>query len=87
MLYRFLKLVQASEIQSLFDLSRALGISMDMVLRMAQELSSRGYLQEMDLNCGETNNSCHDCSAGRSCQVFSRSWILTQKGIAAVSAQ
>ncbi len=44
MLQQFLETIQAGEVQSLLEIARSMDISPDMVLRMVNELSIKGYL-------------------------------------------
>ena len=47
MLHRFLETIHAGDVQSLMEIARKMDISSDMVLRMAKELTNKGYLQEI----------------------------------------
>lgn len=85
MLHRFLDTIQAGEVQSLLEIARSMDISPDMVLRMANDLTSKGYLQEIGLDCAEPQKGCPDCSVNSTCQVVVKHWFLTEKGRAAIS--
>ena len=87
MLHRFLETIQASEVQSLLEIARTMDISPDMVLHMANELTNKGYLQEMGADCEEPQKSCPDCPVNITCQVIARHWFLTEKGKTAVSSK
>ncbi len=80
MLHRFLVAIQNGEVQSLFEIARALGISSSMALHMAQELTRRGYLEEIGSDCASTASGCPDCPAHSACQPGARHWFLTEKG-------
>jgi DNA-binding Lrp family transcriptional regulator len=84
MLRRFLETIQAGDVQSLQDMSRRLGISLEMVLQIARELTDKGYLQEIGSDCDEPQKGCSDCAANQACQVTVRHWFLTDKGRSAV---
>jgi DNA-binding Lrp family transcriptional regulator len=84
MLHRFLETIQAGEVQNLMEIARTLAISPDMVLRMAKELTNKGYLQEIGVDCEEPQKGCPDCSVNSNCQVIVRHWFLTEKGRAVV---
>jgi hypothetical protein len=85
MLHDFLKTIRDGEVQSLLEISRSLRISPTMALQMADDLSRKGYLQEMGVDCGTPQSGCSDCPAGSNCQVMTRHWFLTEKGRAAIS--
>jgi DNA-binding Lrp family transcriptional regulator len=86
MLYQFLQTIQAGEVQSLLEIAHKLDISQDMVLKMAQELTNKGYLQEFGADCNEPQTGCSDCPVNGGCQVVVRHWFLTEKGRTAVSS-
>ena len=85
MLQRFLETIQAGDVQSLLEIARRMDISPDMVLHMAQELTTKGYLQEIGSDCEEPQKGCPDCAINSSCQAIVRHWFLTEKGRNAVS--
>jgi DNA-binding Lrp family transcriptional regulator len=85
MLHRFLDIILAGEVQSLMEIARKLDISPNMVLHMAQELTNKGYLQEIGADCNEPQRGCSDCPVSNGCQVIVRHWFLTEKGRTAVS--
>ena len=85
MLHEFLKTIRDGEVQSLLEVSRTLKISPAMALQMAGELTRKGYLQEMGVDCDTPQASCSDCPVGSNCQVLTRHWFLTEKGRAAIS--
>jgi DNA-binding Lrp family transcriptional regulator len=84
MLHRFLEMIWAGEVQSLSEIAHRLGISAEMVLQIAKDLTNKGYLQEIGADCNEPQNGCSDCPVGGSCQVPVRHWFLTEKGRNAV---
>jgi DNA-binding Lrp family transcriptional regulator len=85
MLHRFLDTIQSGDVQSLQEIARRLDISPAMVLQMAQDLTRKGYLQELGSDCDEPQPGCSDCAVSSSCQVIVRHWFLTEKGRLAVS--
>jgi len=85
MLHRFLATIQVGEVQSLLEIARKLGISPDMVLQMAKELTNKGYLQEIGADCEAPQKGCPDCPINSTCQVIVKHWFLTEKGRTAVS--
>ena len=87
MLHRFLETIQNGEVQSLLEIASKLGISPDMVLQMATELTKKGYLQEMGTGCDLPQKGCSDCSVYSGCQISVRNWALTDKGKAAIESK
>jgi hypothetical protein len=85
MLRRFLETIQAGDVQSLQEIARRLGISLEMVLQIARELTGKGYLQEGGAGCDDPQTGCSDCAANRACHVIVRHWFLTEKGRSALS--
>jgi DNA-binding Lrp family transcriptional regulator len=85
MLQRFLETIQAGDVQSLLEIARKMDVSPDMVLQMAKDLTDRGYLQEVGVDCETPQQGCSDCAVSGACQVFVRHWFLTEKGRAAVA--
>ena len=85
MLHRFLETIHDGEVQSLLEIARTLDISPDMVLQMAKELTTKGYLQEIGADCVEPQKGCSECPINCTCQVIVRHWFLTEKGRTAVS--
>jgi len=86
MLHRFLQTIHTGEVQSLLEIARTLGISADMALRMAKELTAKGYLQEIGADCDGPQKACPECPVNATCQVIVKHWFLTEKGRAAMSA-
>jgi DNA-binding Lrp family transcriptional regulator len=80
MLHRLLEILRDGEIQSLLEIAQKLNISSDMVLQMVNQLTERGYLQEIRIDCDETQAGCPDCPINNSCQTIVRHWSLTEKG-------
>lgn len=80
MLYKFLKTIRDGEVQSMQEISRSLQISPAMALQMADDLTRKGYLQELGSDCGTPQEPCSDCTAGSNCQAPVRHWFLTEKG-------
>jgi len=87
MLQRFLETIRTGEVQSLLEIARSLDISADMVLQMADELTSKGYLQEFGADCQEAQKGCAECPVTSTCQGTARHWFLTEKGRSAVSSR
>ena len=85
MLHEFLKTIRDGEVQSLLEISHTLRISPTMALQMADDLTRKGYLQEMGVDCDTPQAGCSDCPVGSNCQVLTRHWFLTEKGKAAIS--
>jgi hypothetical protein len=85
MLYKFLKTLQNEEAQNLPEIAQVMHISLDMALKIADDLSSRGYLQEIGTACDMNQKSCSGCSLSRGCQVVARHWFLTEKGRNAIA--
>jgi hypothetical protein len=79
MLQKFLKTVQAGKEQSLLEISRSMEISPNMMLLIVNDLTRRGYLQEVGADCGVCQTACSGCEA------IVKQWFLTEKGRAAVS--
>jgi hypothetical protein len=87
MLHRFLKIIQAEQIESLLEVARSLNISPEMALLIARDLTSKGYLQEIGSDCDVHQGACSDCPVGKGCQAGGRHWFLTEKGKNAVSSR
>jgi len=87
MFYEFLKVIQAGEVQSLLEIARTMKVSPNMVLQIAQDLTRRGYLQEVGMDCNTPQTVCTECPANSVCRVPVRHWFLTEKGRIAASAQ
>jgi DNA-binding Lrp family transcriptional regulator len=85
MLHRFLQTIHSGEVQSLLEIARALGISADMALRMAKELTVKGYLQEIGADCDGPQKACPECPVNDTCQAIVKHWFLTEKGRAVIS--
>jgi hypothetical protein len=85
MLHRFLKTIQAGDVQSLLEIARKMDISPGLVLQMANDLTKRGYLQEIGSDCEQPQAGCPDCSVRSNCQIIVKHWFLTEKGRVAVS--
>jgi DNA-binding Lrp family transcriptional regulator len=85
MLHQFLQIVQAEKVESLLEIARSLKISPDMALRIAKDLTTKGYLQEIRPDCDEHQEVCSDCPSSQGCQVLTRHWFLTEKGKKVVS--
>ncbi len=83
MFHQFLEIVQDGQVQSMLEIAQKMSISPDMALQIAQDLSNRGYLQEIGEDCNLPQDGCSDCPAGRTCQGMTRHWFLTDKGKAA----
>jgi hypothetical protein len=84
MLYQFLQTIHTGEVQSLLEIARTLGISADMALRMAKELTTKGYLQEIGADCAGPQKTCPECPVNDTCQVIVKHWFLTEKGRAVI---
>jgi DNA-binding Lrp family transcriptional regulator len=85
MLRQFLETIHTGEVQSLLEIAHKLGISPEMVLQMAKDLTNRGYLQEIGSDCEAPQNGCPDCPVNNTCQVIVKHWFLIEKGRTAVS--
>lgn len=85
MLHRFLKIIQTGKVESLLEIARSLKISPEMALLIAKDLTSKGYLQEINSDCDVHLGECSDCPASKGCQEGARHWFLTEKGQSAVS--
>jgi DNA-binding Lrp family transcriptional regulator len=80
MLHEFLNILRDGEMQSLPEIARALNISTDMALQIANDLTRRGYLQEIGADCQAPRTACSDCPAIDGCHGLTRYWFLTEKG-------
>ena len=87
MLYRFLTALQNGEMHSLLGIARSLGISADMSLQIAKDLTGKGYLLEAGSDCDTPQNACADCPVTSSCHIPMRYWSLTEKGRRAIRAE
>jgi Mn-dependent DtxR family transcriptional regulator len=48
-------------VQSLLEIARKMDISPDMIFQMARELTNKGYLQEIGMDCAEPQKGSPDC--------------------------
>jgi hypothetical protein len=87
MLHRFLKIIQTEKVESLLEIARSLNISPEMALLIARDLTTRGYLQEINSDCDVYQGACSDCLVSKGCQAVSRHWFLTEKGKTAISGK
>jgi len=85
MLYQFLKTIRDGEVQSLAEIARRMQISLAMTLQIADELTHKGYLQELGADCATPQTACAGCPSGSQCKVMTRHWFLTEKGRAAIA--
>jgi hypothetical protein len=84
MFHQFLLIVKQGTVQSQYEVAQKMGISPDMVLQIARELTNKGYLKGAVENCDSTDSGCKGCALGSSCHVSVNSWVLTEKGENAV---
>ncbi len=82
MLQQFLHIVSQGSVQSQFEIAEKMGISPDMALQVARELTNKGYLKGAVEACDNTQSggSCSGCPMGSSCHINVQSWVLTEKG-------
>ena len=85
MIDRFLGIIQAGEGRSLSEISHMMGISRDMILKIVNELTNKGYLQEVSADCEKPHNECSKCPAKNACQANIKQWFVTEKGRTAIS--
>jgi FeoC like transcriptional regulator len=86
MLHRLLATIQTGEVQSLLEIAHTMDSSPEMVLQMVNELTSKGYLQEVRADCDGPQKACPECPMHGTCQETVRHWFLTEKGRTAVSS-
>jgi DNA-binding Lrp family transcriptional regulator len=86
MLRRFLEMVRTGEVQSLLEIARSMDISPDMALQIMQELTKKGYLEEIGTDCEQPQKGCSDCPLNSTCQETVRRWFLTEKGRSVISS-
>jgi len=55
-------------------------ISANLALQIASELTRKGYLQEIGVDCQEGQAGCEDCPEINDCHTTLKSWFLTEKG-------
>jgi hypothetical protein len=67
-------------VQSQLDIAQKLNVSPQMVLQIAHELTSRGYLEEVGGDCSTPHTACSGCPAGSVCKGTVKTWLLTEKG-------
>lgn len=86
MLQHFLQVINDQEAGNLTDLARRMQISPGMTLQIADDLSKKGYLEEISLDCEQPQQTpCADCGVRNMCKSINRYWILTPKGKKAIS--
>lgn len=83
MIEQLLRILAEGGIHSYEDLAGRLSVSMPLLEMMLEDLSRLGYLRSINNGCGM---HCAACSVG-GCSIAgpSRLWVLTEKGIKAVS--
>jgi len=88
MLEQLLRLVaNAKEPAPTPELARRLGVSVDLVESMLEQLVSLGYLEAVKPGCGVA--ACQGCSAAGRCTVQpeTRLWLVTERGRQLARAQ
>jgi predicted transcriptional regulator len=80
MMREFLKITKAGGVLSQLEIARQLKVSPDLVLQIAEDLASRGYLAESGGACETTQVGCSGCPAVSACQMPFRQWSITEKG-------
>jgi hypothetical protein len=84
MLLQLLQLLQAGKVHSPGELALELGIRVEMVNELLQQLQRLGYLALQDTSCA--SGGCSHCDVRGSCQTSAKIWSLTAKGLRAGSA-
>jgi DNA-binding Lrp family transcriptional regulator len=79
-------MVRTGEVQSLLEIARSMDISPDMALQIMQELTKKGYLEEIGTDCEQPQKGCSDCPLNSTCQETVRRWFLTEKGRSVISS-
>ncbi|MHC1785100.1 MAG: hypothetical protein AB9891_20510 [Anaerolineaceae bacterium] len=78
MLAEILKKFQSGEILSSSEIAAQLGTTEELVFMMSEELTRKGYLEEI-FRCHQSCTSCQEKS-GCGSRFTGRVWMLTQKG-------
>lgn len=86
MLHQFLETIWDGDVQSLLEIAHKLNISQEMVVQIAEDLTRKGYLQEIGADCNTHSEGCPDCPVNSRCQPSAKHWFLTEKGRLAVRA-
>ncbi|MCE1252493.1 MAG: MarR family transcriptional regulator [Anaerolineae bacterium] len=88
MLQQLLFIVSQGSVLSQYEIAEKMGISPDMVLQVARELTNKGYLQNAIEACDNSEGgACSGCTLGSACHINIHSWALTEKGEKAVRSQ
>jgi hypothetical protein len=80
MLRKLLDIIRAGELSSQPEIARQLGVSVDMLNALIEQLVRMGYLQDLNQAC-DTASSCAHCDLSAACKKPAiRMWQLTEKG-------
>jgi predicted ArsR family transcriptional regulator len=79
MLQRLLELVAEGGVHTYAELARQLGVSIELLEQMLEELARRGYLRPV---AGDCQSQCTGCPLAKTCAVGgpTRVWALTERG-------
>jgi hypothetical protein len=81
MLVQLLQLMAAGQGSTAIpELAERLGVSAGLVEQMIEQLVHLGYLESVELGCGES--ACRGCPQAGACatQIRARLWIVTERG-------
>jgi hypothetical protein len=80
MFQQFLRIVQSGSVQNQFEIAEKMAVSPAMVLQIARELTTRGYLTGSIDECHTPDQVCTGCPIGSSCHTQMNAWVLSEKG-------
>lgn len=81
MLIQLLKLLHSGDVHSPADIAQQMGIRVEMVLEMIEQLHRLGFLDTQNAGCSD--GTCSHCDIRGGCQTNARIWLLSAKGLRA----
>jgi hypothetical protein len=81
MLQQLLQVVHEGKLHNQFEIARKIGVTPALVLQMAQDLTTKGYLKGTVDECRTETQVCSGCPVNHTCQSRVNYWVLTEKGM------
>ncbi len=79
MLRKLLDLIRSEGISSQTELARQMGISIETLSALIQQLVRMGYLEGSNPAC-DSGSACAHCDVKSGCAPAMKMWTLTEKG-------